>query len=500
MMVNTTSDEWVSLHARQRPERIAVQDDSTELTYKRLEACISRGAAWLLAQRNHPGDRIGLLGAPCADWVVAYLSISRAGCIPVGLNYRETADCISQQLESAGIEQVFSDKSHQTLIRSASTKVIPLEGFTRAAANWEHQLGARPADAASSGVILFTGGTTGSSKGVDLTHVNLLWNCLNEIQAGDLTQEDNVLIATALHHSAALNTWLLPQLYLGGTATILGDFDPRRWLDFMRRFRATATFTPPTMIRQILDESSGADDWGSFRKWFSGAGILSAQDRSEMMVWCPELSVYYEYGLTEAGPIVTCQRPEDYPLNPKSIGRPVKHCEVKLLTDDGKVASQGEVGEIVVRGPAIMRGYWGQTRETEKVLRDGWLHTGDLATMDNHGCLVFHDRLKDMIKTGGLNVFSQEVEAVLSTHPDISEVAVVGLPDERWGERVVAVVSLKTGADLTSEDIIRFAKSKLAGYQVPKEVFFKSVPELPKNYLGKTLKRELRQMLTMESA
>lgn len=499
MMVNTTSDEWIALHSRRQPDKIAVQDATIRLTYQQLETVVSRAAARIKLRCNLPGDRIGLLASPSVDWVVAYLAITRAGCVPVGLNYRETDTCIAQQIETAGIHQVFCDKPRASLVSSAGIQLLALDGFAQQAADHsDGPLAVRPAGASPTGVILFTGGTTGSSKGVELTHTNLLWNCLNEILAGDLVQQDNVLIATALHHSAALNTWLLPQLYLGGTATILGDFEPRRWIDFMQRYQATATFTPPTMIRQILDESSGSDDWRSFRKWFSGAGILSEQDRAEMSTRCPQLRVYYEYGLTEAGPIVTCQRPEDYLLNPASIGRAVQHCEVRLITDDGTNAPIGTVGEIVVRGPAVMRGYWQQPQETDRVLKNGWLHTGDLATMDGHGYLVFHDRLKDMIKTGGLNVFSQEVEAVLASHSQIAEAAVLGIPDERWGERVVAVVSLKSGCHASAEEIISFAKTKLASYQVPKDVIFKTVFELPKNYLGKTLKRELRQILIQE--
>ena len=497
MMVNSASDEWIALHALRHPDRIAVQDASIQLTYRQLEALLSRGAAWLRRRENLPGQRVGLLASPSVDWVVAYLSVTRAGCIPVGLNYRETALCIAQQTATAGIQQVFCDKPRLELLSTANVKPLALDGFANLMAEFrDGSVAVQAVDSEATGVILFTGGTTGSSKGVELTHSNLLWNCLNEILAGDLTAQDNVLLATALHHSAALNTWLLPQLYLGGTCTVLGDFDPRRWLDFMQRYHATATFTPPTMVRQILDACTDADDWRGFSKWFSGAGLLSEQDRAEMAQRCPPLRVYYEYGLTEAGPIVTCQRPEDYALNKASIGRTVRHCELKLLTDDGTQSAIGEVGEIVVRGPAVMRGYWGQPGESAKVLRDGWLHTGDLATMDDHGCLVFHDRLKDMIKTGGLNVFSQEVEAALSAHPHIAEVAVVGLPDERWGERVVAVVSLQQNAQASAEDILTFARARLASYQIPKEVVFKTVAELPKNYLGKTLKRELRSLLT----
>jgi fatty-acyl-CoA synthase len=499
MFANFTSDQWVALHARRQAQKVALQDERVSLSYARLHELVGR-QAWLLAEAGvRSGDAVGLLGAPTLEWVVAYLAVSRAGAVPVGLNYRETPQCISEQVRNAGAGFIFHDAARREHVLDVNLVRIPLETALEVPAG-TGELQARPGDGSDIGVILYTGGTTGSSKGVELTHENLLWNVLNEITAGGLTSQDNVLIATALHHSAALNTWLLPHLYLGGTATMMGDFDPRRWIDLMMRFQATNSFTPPTMIRQILDAARPGDDWSSFTKWFSGAGILSRSDRDEMKALCPGLRIYYQYGLTEAGPIVTCQGPDEYALNPLSIGRVVRHFEVRVLKDDGAEAEVGEVGELVVRGPSVMRAYFRQPEATRKVLRDGWLHTGDLVVQDENGCLTFHDRAKDMIKTGGLNVFSQEVEAVLAVHPAVSEVAVIGLPDSKWGERVVAVVSLKMGARATEQDIVEHGRQQLAGYQLPKQVVFMPVSEVPKNYLGKTLKHRLKALLQDSAA
>lgn len=494
MSANFTSDQWVALHARRRAEKVALQDERVSLSYAQLNELVGQ-RAWLLAEAGlRSGDAVGLLGSPTLEWAVAYLAVSRAGGVPVGLNYRETPQCISDQMRYAGATFVFHDEARREHVQVADAVCMPLEEVLQVPAG-SGETKVRPDDGSDIGVILYTGGTTGSSKGVELTHENLLWNVLNEISAGELTPVDSVLIATALHHSAALNTWLLPHLYLGATAILMGDFDPRRWIDMMVRFKATNSFTPPTMIRQILDAARPGDDWSSFKKWFSGAGILSQSDREEMKALCPGLRIYYQYGLTEAGPIVTCQGPDEYALNPGSLGRVVRHFQVKVLNEKGEEVALGEVGELVVRGPAVMRGYFRQPEATGKVLRDGWLHTGDLVMEDEHGCLTFHDRAKDMIKTGGLNVFSQEVEAALAGHPAVSEVAVIGLPDPRWGERVVAVVSLKAGGSATEQDILDHGRQRLAGYQVPKQVIFMPVSEVPKNYLGKTLKQKLKAKL-----
>ena len=500
MIPNSTGDEWIAHHAKRQPRKLALQDAETSLAYGALDRLVGGGAAYLHARGVRPGGCVALLGAPSLPWIVAFLAIGRAGAVPVGLNYRETAQCIAQQIGTGRAAHVLADAAHTVQLHGCEAEALPLDAFLAQAHGFEAQgLAARPADASDIGVILFTGGTTGSSKGVELTHQNLLWNCLNEIVAGDLQADDHVLLATALHHSAALNTWLLPHLYLGATASVMGDFEPRRWIELMQRFGATNTFTPPTMVRQILDAARPGDDWSRFRKWFSGAGLLSRRDREEMQARCPGLRIYYQYGLTEAGPIVTCLRPEEYENSPLSMGRPVRHCEVRLVTDEGRPAGLGEVGEIAVRGPAVMRGYFHQSEATSQVLHDGWLRTGDLATLDAHGCLTFQDRSKDMIKSGGLNVFSQEVEAAIATHTAVSEVAVVGLPDARWGEMVVAVVSLKHGMQAGEEDIVAHARERLAGYQLPKRVVFKPVADLPKNYLGKTLKRALREQLQSQS-
>ncbi|UUZ77732.1 AMP-binding protein [Polaromonas sp. P1(28)-13] len=494
MYANFTSDQWIALHARRQPEKIALNDEQRSISYGRLHQLIGQQAAALAAIGVRGGTTVGLLGSPTLQWVVAYLAVTRAGAVPVGLNYRETPQCIADQVRSAQAEFVLHDQGRAAHVADLAVTSLTLEHVLESPATSGNMV-QRPQDGSDIGVLLYTGGSTGSSKGVELTHENLLWNVLNEIGAGDLESGDNALLATALHHSAALNTWLLPHLYLGATATLMGDFEPRRWIEMMQHFGATNTFTPPTMIRQILDAAQSGDDWSRFRKWFSGAGLLSRSDREEMKILCPGVRVYYQYGLTEAGPIVTCQRPEDYELNPLSMGRVVRHCEVRVVTEDGNLAAEGVVGELLVRSPAVMRGYFQQPEATAKVLKDGWLYTGDLVTQDQHGCLTFQDRAKDMIKTGGLNVFSQEVEAVLVTHPAVSEVAVIGLPDEKWGERVVAVISLKIDAQVSKTDIVEYGRTKLASYQLPKEVIFKPVSELPKNYLGKTLKRELRVQL-----
>ena len=236
------------------------------------------------------------------------------------------------------------------------------------------------------------------------------------------------------------------------------------------------------------------DRLATFRRWYVGGAILSGADRDRMHALVPGVKIYYQYGLTEAGVIVTVLKEEDYYLAPDSIGRAFVNFEVKIARVDMSDADLGEPGEIVVRGPSVMEGYFERPDATAEVFHDGWMRTGDMGVMDENGFVFFHDRLKDMVKTGGLNVYSQEVERALQKHPDVREVAVLGLPSERWGEEVIAVVVARDGRQIVEADVITFAKQALASYKAPKRILVIDYSELPINYSGKIVKRDLRTL------
>lgn len=479
--------------------KTALIDGERAWTYSAIDNETDRVAAALAARGVRPGDRVGILAGASANWVLLFFGIVKSGAIAACLNYRDTPDRLAGMIASVGTKLLFLNEATAAAMRGEAglPETADLEEFVAAALANNREAPAMPSPDPSGGaVILFTGGTTGVSKGVLLSHANLFWNSVNEILDTRMNEWDTSLIATALHHSAALNTWLLPHLYLGGAATILREFTPGGWIELMQRDGATNSFAPPTMARQIA-KYPGADkaDWSRFKRFYSGAGILPRHEREELEALCPGLGIYYEYGLTEAGPIVTCLQPEDYERAPESIGRAVRHCEIRILDEERRPAPAGEIGQVAVRGPAVMSQYFGRPVETAAAFHEGWLMTGDLAAADEAGFLSFHDRSKDMIKSGGLNIYSQEVEQVLSHHPSIREVAVVGLSDGHWGEKVVAVITLHDGREESEGDLIAYARKRLAGYQTPKEIMFMSYDAVPKNYLGKILKRELREML-----
>jgi fatty-acyl-CoA synthase len=226
-----------------------------------------------------------------------------------------------------------------------------------------------------------------------------------------------------------------------------------------------------------------------------GGAPLAGPDRDRMHALIPGMKIFYQYGLTEAGVIVTVLKEEDYDKAPDSIGRPFVNFEVKVVRDDLSTADVGEAGEILVRGPSVMDGYFERPDATQAVFHEGWLRTGDMGAMDANGYIYFRDRLKDMVKTGGLNVYSQEVERVLQKHPSVREVAIIGLPSDRWGEEVVAVVVARDGQQIVADELIAFAKQNLASYKAPKRVVVIDYAEMPINYSGKLIKRDLRAMI-----
>jgi fatty-acyl-CoA synthase len=350
-------------------------------------------------------------------------------------------------------------------------------------------------------IIMFTGGTTGRSKGVMLRNRQVFCNTVHEALDTGMNERDNTILATPLHHAAALNCWLLPHLYLGACSTIMTEYSAAKMADMIERHQVTNGFAPPSVARELcLAAEQAPGKLATFRRWYIGGGVLGPKDRDRIHALVPGSQIFYQYGLTEAGVIVTVLKEEDYHLAPDSIGRPFVNFEVRIARADLTDAPFGESGEILVRGPSVMDGYFERPDATADVFHEGWLRTGDMGAMDENGFVYFHDRLKDMVKTGGLNVYSQEVERALQKFPAVREVAIIGMPSEKWGEEVVAVVVPREGTTVVAEELIAFAKANLASYKAPKRVVVIPYEEMPINYSGKIVKRDLRQRIAKQLA
>jgi len=487
--------EHVRRNAARFPAKPALIDGAATLSWSALERTSNRVAHALAARGVGRGDKVALLADARAEWVLAYLGIVKLGAVAVPINYRLTGAEIRETYADSDAKGLFATAEFAGLADGAEPGfVVLLEELARFAAGASEAPPAAAVAPDDPNVILYTGGTTGRSKGVVLSHANLFWNSLNEIVDTHMREDDNTILATPLHHSAALNCWLLPHLLLGATATLLRRYSAEAMIRTIAAHRVSNGFMPPSMAREVFLHPLARElDLTCFRRWYIGGGVLPRQDRERIHALLPDCRIYYQYGLTEAGPIATVLREEDYERAPDSIGRAFLNIEAKILREDGSDAAPGEVGEIALRGPSAMAGYYKRPEATAAVFHDGWLRTGDAGAMDEAGFVFLHDRIKDMIKTGGLNVYSQEVEAALSKHPAVREVGVIGLPSERWGEEVTAVVVLRDGATAGEAELLRFARERLAGFKTPKRVAFLPYAEMPINYSGKILKRELRR-------
>ncbi|MGI4815607.1 MAG: class I adenylate-forming enzyme family protein, partial [Janthinobacterium lividum] len=387
----TSPAEHVARNARKFPERIALIDERGQLTYAALEAQTCHFASYLAARGVQRGDKVALLAKSSINWVVAFLAVLKLRATVVPLNYRLTPDDILGNVEDAEcklmittsdylashvagrialpwalIDDSQTPESLPTVLRDAAASNTPLATFETATDD-------------DLQIIMFTGGTTGRSKGVMLLNRHVFWNTVHEALDTGMTEFDNTILATPLHHAAALNCWLLPHLYLGATSTIMLEYSPQGLLDMIAAHGVTNGFTPPSMARDLyLVAADCPEKMASFRRWYVGGGVLSAKDREKMYALAPGVKIYYQYGLTEAGVIVTVLKDEDYALAPDSIGRPFVNFEVKIAREDLSWADTGEAGEILVRGPSVMAGYYKRPDATEQAFHDGWLRTGDM--------------------------------------------------------------------------------------------------------------------------
>jgi acyl-CoA synthetase (AMP-forming)/AMP-acid ligase II len=349
--------------------------------------------------------------------------------------------------------------------------------------------------------IFYTGGTTGFPKGVMLTHQALITSALGSMSQGEFLQPDARFLHCAPMFHLADMAACIAQSALGGTHVMIPGFEPVAAMRAIAEHGVTHTLLVPTMIQMLLDHPAFAEhDLSSLKRIVYGGSSITLGVLERAAERLPGVEFCQAYGMTELSPVATMLGPEDHRARRKlaSAGRPAPHVEVRICDPEGTELARGEVGEICVRGANVMTGYWERPQETAAALRDGWMCTGDGGYMDDEGYLFVVDRIKDMIVTGGENVYCAEVENVLSTHPAVAACAVIGLPDEDWGERVHAVVVLAEGQTTDAQQLREHSKSRIAGYKAPRSVDF--VDALPLSGAGKVLKRDLRERYAKQTA
>ncbi|MET0371131.1 MAG: long-chain fatty acid--CoA ligase [Sphingobium sp.] len=495
---------------RQAADSPAAADASTSLSWRELTDRVARFAGALRDRGLQPGDRVAMLARNGTDFLVYLLGTWWAGGVINPVNLRWTAGEIGYSLENCQTRFLIFDPEFAALvpdIRAASPSLAhlvetgaPLDGWINDAAPVEDAL--RRGDALAA--ILYTGGTTGFPKGVMLSHANFAASMLGSIAAQRFPAGERNLHVAPLFHVGALSG-LLIALFSGTASHFRPAFEPLAVIEAIARERIDELFLVPTMIRMVIDHPRFADyDMRSVRQIRYGASSIDAATLDRAMAAFPNADFVQAYGMTELSPSATVLTSADHGPEARangrlrSAGRATPTTEVKIVGPDDVELPRGEIGEIVVRGPTVMLGYWQMPEATAEALRGGWMHTGDLGRMDDEAYVTVVDRLKDMIITGGENVYSAEVESALSTHPDVAALAVVAVPDPKWGERVHAVVVPRAGATPCTQALTDHCRERLAGYKIPRSFAF--VEGLPLSAAGKVLKNVLRDAARGEQA
>ncbi len=495
----------------QCPDKIALVNGDRQFTHTELIDRIGRLAAALAGLGAAEGDRIGILATNSAEYVEYALACPWGGFVLAPINNRWSLTEMAYQVDDAEITVLITDPASLAQARELRDKCSTLASIVCYGAaqlpddclDYEDLITASTpmADRRLSGdalaAILYTGGTTGVPKGVMLGPGQIMVSGMGSLlSAGLPNRPERFLHVSPLYHMAAL-AGIYQQVMLGSTQYVLGEFDVHRLAETIERERITATTLVPTMIQRLLTliETTGAD-LSSLIHLGYGASPISETVLRQGLRLLPHLQMCQRYGMTELGPVATLLTPADHrdvthPQRLRSAGRAAMHTEVRVVGENGEEMPVGQVGEVVVRGGNIMLGYWKKPAETAHALRGGWMHTGDMGYFDDDGYLYVVDRLKDMIVTGGENVYSAEVESVLSLHESVASCAVIGVPDPDWGERVHAVVVLTPGHESDASTLREFCAQYIARYKAPRTVEF--VPALPLSPVGKILKRTLRE-------
>ncbi|MEX2482104.1 MAG: long-chain-fatty-acid--CoA ligase [Gammaproteobacteria bacterium] len=493
------------LQARERPQATAQIFDDRHTSYADFDRHTSQVANALITAGVSAQARIGFLGKNSDAYFELLFGACKASAVVVGVNWRLAAPEIEYILNDARCELLFVGQEYYAMADELRPRCPSLRGIIAmddGHADWPTFRSWRDAASARDPMVaiapdddviqLYTSGTTGHPKGVQLSNTNFraLFEVAEQARWGLFEAGGMTLTCMPVFHIAGANMGVF-SLAQGATNLVMKEVDPERILDFIPRYKVNYALFVPAVILFLTQHPRIRDcDFGSLEKLFYGASpiaedlLATAQD----IFGC---EFYGLYGLTETSGAGTCLTPEGHAAGKlRSCGKPYPGIAVEVRNGDGTAVAPGEVGEIVIRHPVIMKGYWNRPDATDEAIEDGWFHTGDAGYFDEQGYLYIHDRLKDMIVSGGENVYPAEVENAIFGHDAVADVAVIGVPDERWGEAVKAVVVLKPDAAVDAEAIIAYARTRIAGYKVPKSVDF--VSALPRNPSGKILRRELR--------
>jgi long-chain acyl-CoA synthetase len=480
--------------AKRHPDRTAIKLDDLEISYALLNDWSARAAALLREKGVGVGDRVGIMLPNVPQFAVAYYGVLRAGGTVVPMNPLLKGREVRFYLSDPEAEVIFAwddfADAAQDGAREAGAEAIIVEParFEELLGEVEPDFEVVERDRNDTAVILYTSGTTGTPKGAELTHENLLRNAEVTTGISDVHEGDVLLGALPLFHAfgqtCSLNTGMLN----GAVLSMIPRFDAGKALEIIQRDNVSIFQGVPTMFVAMLHHPERERyDVSSLRICVSGGSAMPVEVMRgfEEQFGCKVLE---GYGLSETSPVASFNHP-DRERKPGTIGQPIEGVEMKVVDDDGNDVEQGEIGEIVIKGHNVMKGYWRKADATAEAIRNGWFHSGDMGRIDEDGYFTIVDRKKELIIRGGYNVYPREIEEVLYEHPAVQEAAVVGVPDEKMGEEVGAAVVLKQGKELSEDELRGYLKGELAAYKYPRKIWF--LDELPKGPTGKILKREI---------
>jgi acyl-CoA synthetase (AMP-forming)/AMP-acid ligase II len=497
---------YAVINARKQPKKDAIIFGDWRENFKEYNERINSMANALYDMGVKKGDKVAILSDICPQYAEMYFAVAKRGFVIVPLNYR---------LAESEISKIINDSEANTLIvrKNYLEKILPMRkqlekiknyicigGETESFLDYEALIKKFPADEPSVKThedeavwLLYTSGTTGRAKGVELTHKGLGMDAIITTLAYDHLEPDDIGLLFAPPHALGFSNTLMTHWYIGSTVVLIERFEPLEVLKAIEQFKITAFWAVPTMLRMMIKHPDFFRyDLSSLRSiFYAGAPISEDLQKEVINAFGPILT--QGFGQTESGgPLTFISKKNHLRIEKRrSVGRAYPGVDLRIVDENDNDVPIGEAGEIVFRGDLTMKGYWKAPESNLEVFKGGWVHTGDIGKFDQDGYLYLVDRKKDMIVSGGTNIFSKEVEEVINEHPAVAESAVIGVPDEHWGEVVKAIVMLREGTTLTQDELLEFCKDKMGSYKRPKSVEF--VTEFPRNPTGKILKPILRE-------
>jgi O-succinylbenzoate-CoA ligase len=498
-------DEMLNRSARRFPGKVAIVDEEVRMTYRLLQNRVDNLAGWFQSKGIKKGEKVALLLYNSIEITECFFALAKIGAVAVPVNFRLQKLEYEYILNNSDSKLLIAHHDFTSIIEQMRVNLPLLEDvvivderqekdhsyfFYHSIFDNAYSLQLEEMRDDEDFLIVYTSGTTGKPKGAVLTHKNVFMNAVNMVLECGLTKDEVQIISTPLFHIGGISALTMIML-VGGTSILHRKFDPMHILHTFDKEKVTYSFMVPSMWNVLLEVPNFKQfNVNSIRIICCGAASTPLELKKRLMKNFPNAGVYDTFGHTETSASTATLKASDSLIKTGSIGLPYSNVEVRVVDENMKDVEPGEVGEIVYRGPTTMKEYFKNPEETKEALRGGWLHSGDLVKFDEDGYLSVVDRKKDMIISGGENIYPKEIEEVLYSHPDILEAAVVGVPDEKWGETVKAYVVTRNSKSLTEQEVIDYCTERIARYKKPHYVEFMN--ELPKNGSGKILKTDLR--------